>query len=415
MKQFQYFSKGLLLILMITMISNSTAQQPGFQRSDSLISAYLDEINADSVESYMQFLQDKGTRFLIAPNRKAVAESIRDKFIALGADDARIDSFYCYTKINYQNLHFDTTTIQYNVIGNIFGMLEAEEYLVMGAHYDDVVPLGDPMVFAPGADDNASGVAALFECVRVLSQNEFIPLNTIEFVAFAAEELMYFGNSGAQAYVDTALAHGINMQLMINNDMIAYTASDEWEIKISNYIGSQWLTGIAGDITQNYTEITPKVSALSGQAGADCKYFYEAGVPCVYFMEEDFNPWYHTEDDLVENAKMDYCTEAVKISLGTLIQLQDTTTTSVDQIPELICKVYPNPTNGLLKVKVAVMPGQGNACYSLTDLQGKMLANGTLNPGAENLLKLNKFADGLYFLTINSGNSVTNQKIILRR
>ena len=62
--------------------------------NDSLIATFVAEVNVDSVESHIQFLQDMGTRFMIAPNRKSVAESIKEKFFSLGIQEVRIDSFY---------------------------------------------------------------------------------------------------------------------------------------------------------------------------------------------------------------------------------------------------------------------------------------------------------------------------------
>jgi hypothetical protein len=379
----------------------SRAQEADYgYRTDSLINACLEDVSADSVESYLQFLQDMGTRFLIAPNRREVVESIKQKFLQLGADQVRIDSFLCYTKINYSNLKFDTTTWQYNVAATISGITDGNQVMVMGAHYDDVVaPEGDPMIYAPGADDNASGVAALFEAVRVLSMHEFQPVYDVEFVAFSAEELMYFGHSGAQAYVDTTMAHGMNIELMINNDMIAYTATDNWQLTISNYVGSQWLTYIAEEITEDYTTINPVVRNLSNQAGADCKYFYEAGVPCLYFMEKDFNPNYHTIDDLVENLSVDYTTESIKVSIGSIIKITDYLITDIKLVSAGELKLYPNPTRDVLNVSLDNQFNVEATPYSIIDLQGRQLVTGEIS-NSGNVLMLDHLPDGMYILNL---------------
>ena len=75
-----------ILSIFIVLISiqggiKTYAQSSNYQIvNDSLILAIIDEVNADSVENHIQFLQDMDTRFMIAPNRKAVAESIKEKF-----------------------------------------------------------------------------------------------------------------------------------------------------------------------------------------------------------------------------------------------------------------------------------------------------------------------------------------------
>jgi len=417
MKKHYIFSYlGLVLPLVFSGIFLHAQTRQSNSQSDSIISAYLTQVNSDSVESYIRFLEDKGTRFMIAPNRKEVAESIKNKFLLLGADDARIDSFLCETKINYANIQYDTTTWQYNVIGTLNGITDANQCMVMGAHYDDVVaPTGDPMTFAPGADDNASGVSALFECVRILSQNEYQPVYDIEFVAFAAEELMYYGNSGSQAYVDSTLANGRNIELMINNDMISYTSDDNWKISISNYAESLWLTSVSKDITEDYTSLIPKVRQLTYEAGADCKYFYDAGIPCVYFMEYDFNPYYHTINDLVENANMNYCTEALKISLGTILTVMDTTTTGLEETVTLFAKVYPNPTNGVIKLKLEKQQFAKPVNYCIVDLKGRKLAGGNLYRDKEVVVNLNGLPEGIYLVNFQSSTDIISKKLVLTR
>jgi len=417
MKKHYIFSYlGLVLPLIFSSIFLHAQAWQTKSQSDSLINAYLSQVNSDSVETHIQYLEDKGTRFMIAPNRRAVAESIKNKFLLLGADDARIDSFLCETKINYSNLHYDTTTWQYNVIGTLNGITDANQCMVMGAHYDDVVaPEGDPLTFAPGADDNASGVSALFECVRILSQNEYQPAYDIEFVAFAAEELMYYGNSGAQAYVDSTLAAGRNIELMINNDMIAYTSDDNWRISISNYAESLWLTAVSKSIVEDYTSIIPKVRQLTYEAGADCKYFYDAGIPCVYFMEYDFNPFYHTINDLIENAAMDYCAEAIKISLGTILTVLDTTTTGLEERARLFAKVYPNPTNGQVKLKLETRHQTEPLIYSIVDLKGRMLAGGNISSDEEIVVNLDGLPEGIYLVNFQSSTKLVSKKLVLTR
>lgn len=410
---FPFFLPVLLLFVHFIQGQNVTKSYD----VDSLITACLADVNNDSVSSYLQFLEDKGTRFLMAPNRREVAESIKEKFLQLGVDHARIDSFLCETKINMWNLHFDTTTWQYNVVGTIDGVTDANQCMVMGAHYDCVVsPNGDPMVFAPGADDNASGVVAMFECVRILSDHQFQPLYDLEFVAFAAEELMYFGHSGAQAYVDTALAHGMNMELMINNDMIAYTASEEWELKVSNYVGSQWITYIAEEITDTYTIIDPVVTSLSGQAGADCKYFYEAGVPCVYFMERDFNPYYHTEQDLVEHCDIGYTAEAIKVSLGCIIKANDYVITAAPERDKPGFGIHPNPAVDQLHITFDHNHNKGQNTYKILDMNGREVLKGISTNPVEHLVDIRFLPNGPYVISVSQGSStIPEHRIFLKR
>lgn len=69
----------------------------------------------------------------------------------------------------------------------------AAETVVLGAHLDSIAGSA-PETRAPGADDDASGVAALTEVIRVLAERNLRPQRTIEFIAYAAEEVGLLGS-----------------------------------------------------------------------------------------------------------------------------------------------------------------------------------------------------------------------------
>lgn len=106
---------------------------------------------------------------------------------------------------------------QRNIIGYIQGTSAEAGIIVVGAHYDSRTDdLTDATGFAPGADDNGSGVAAILEMARVLSTS---PMRaTIVFVLFSAEEV---GRQGSKAFVqDYILVHNLPVIGMINLDTI---------------------------------------------------------------------------------------------------------------------------------------------------------------------------------------------------
>lgn len=106
---------------------------------------------------------------------------------------------------------------QRNIIGYIQGTSADAGIIVVGAHYDSRTDdLTDANAFAPGADDNGSGVAAILEMARVLSTS---PMRaTIVFVLFSAEEV---GRQGSKAFVqDYILVHNLPVIGMINLDTI---------------------------------------------------------------------------------------------------------------------------------------------------------------------------------------------------
>jgi hypothetical protein len=384
--------------------------------SDSLIYSLMNEVNTDSIESNIQSLQDFGTRFMIAPNRKTIAQWIRDKFATFGIEDIRIDSILCSTSINFWNLHYDTTTWQYNVIATIPGSVNVNEYFVLGAHYDDIVaPNGDPMVFAPGADDNASGVAALFEIARIMILNNYLPKTNIEFVAFGAEELMYYGESGSQGYVLNAGATEMNINLMINNDMIANSLNTDWKIKVSNYTGCEWLTQMTEYVAETYTQIQPVVSEPANNADGDCRYFYQQDIPCVYLMENDFNTYYHSENDITDNCEFDYCAEAIKVSLGVLINADFPIVGTREKSLEYFVNLHPNPTSGAVIVNLNKNLLFKNPIYQILSLSGSIIEMAKITSTDQYIVQFNNLPEGFYFVRITTDDFVKTFKVVVRR
>ncbi|MGB7338315.1 MAG: M20/M25/M40 family metallo-hydrolase [Phototrophicaceae bacterium] len=120
-----------------------------------------------------------------------------------------------------QTLEFDLThasipTRQQNILGLLQGTSPGAGFIIIGAHYDSInTDFADGVGFAPGANDNGTGVAGLIEIARVLSQSEY--RSTIIFVAFSAEEV---GRQGSKAFVDWAQDQRLDIAGMINIDSI---------------------------------------------------------------------------------------------------------------------------------------------------------------------------------------------------
>ncbi len=89
------------------------------------------------------------------------------------------------------------------------------EVILVGAHYDTVPG-------SPGADDNASGVAALLELSRLLQESK--PRYSLRFVAFVNEEAPFFFTSqqGSMVYATAARSRGDRIRLMVSLEMLGY-------------------------------------------------------------------------------------------------------------------------------------------------------------------------------------------------
>ena len=139
-------------------------------------------------------------RYYASPHGRAAAEWIRDTWSALAARHARA----------HVALHESCTSCstQPSVILSIQGSDLADEVVVVGAHLDSIKGNGsdgDNQV-APGADDDASGVATMTEIIRVALASGWKPRRTVEFHAYAAEEVGLRGsNAIANQYQNDAV------------------------------------------------------------------------------------------------------------------------------------------------------------------------------------------------------------------
>lgn len=301
----------LLFVFLFVNISKAVEQNSA---EDSLIVSIISEVNVDSVHSTIQGLQNFQTRFLRASNRFQIANWIHTKFQSFGINDVKLDTF-----VSTNTYQGTTTTVQMNVVATIPGTDYPNEIYIIGGHYDSFSS-GNPLVNAPGADDNASGTAAVLETARVIMASGFQPKATIKFIAFAAEELMLYGDSGCEHYADTAFALGMDIKLMINCDMISYTSQPllSSRVSINYYTGHTNLLTLAKEVTNQFTLITAVNGSLNQYS--DSYPFYQKGYPAVYFEENEFSPYYHTINDVITNYNMPYCAEVIKAAGATLLK-----------------------------------------------------------------------------------------------
>lgn len=275
-------------------------------RLDSIVHHIIDDIDSNSVRSFIQELQDFETRYFLADNRKDIASWIANKFIEFGYVEVAIDSFSLSGGIYGNSTH-------YNVIVTLPGTINPDEIFLFGAHYDSRNS-NDPTGLAPGADDNATGVAGILEIARVIMQKGFKPEQTIMFVSHSVEEA---GLKGAHDFAQKAKDSGMDIQLMIDIDMIGYTPfpldSSSVSIAVENENEEHYLT--ATKCLEKYTVLNSRKILVVGDSEA----YRNAGFQTVGFFESDLNPNYHTETDLIEFLSMPYCTEIVKTACATML------------------------------------------------------------------------------------------------
>jgi hypothetical protein len=306
----------LFLILGITLFIVTCRKDKDSEEvlRESLAQELTANISADSLASYVGWMESMGTRFALADNHRQIALDILNKFKMMGFSKSRLDSFILdriYEDIRYQQW-------QYNVIATLEGTTYPDSVCIVGAHYDDNLSTGDPFSAAPGANDNASGVAATLELARVFRKNNFSPRNTIEFIVFGAEEP---GLYGSKAYAALAGERSEKIKMMLNNDMIAYepsTSPSGWIADIKDYDNSHELRKEAERMCLNFTSLNYKNDNTYNQQ-SDSYPFFEKGYKALFFFSDKMDPEYHSLNDRSVRCNFAYCREIVKISCALLV------------------------------------------------------------------------------------------------
>jgi len=191
-----------------------------------------------------------------------------------------------------------------NVIARLPGHDPAlkNEYIVLGAHYDHLGMGGpgsgsrrpDTLAVHNGADDNASGVAAMLEIAENLAARKKELGRSMLFIAFTAEEE---GTLGSRYFTDHPLIDLKKIMMMINLDMVGHLNDSTKAFSIS---GTGTAVGLS-DLVQNFAAkhlLHPTLSP-EGYGPSDHASFYSKDIPVLFFMTS-ITDSYHTPADDAE-------------------------------------------------------------------------------------------------------------------
>jgi hypothetical protein len=265
------------------------------------------EVSKNNLYAGIQNLQDFQTRRATTTSLEAAGAAIYAAFRAQGVA-AEYDTF----TFSYQGASYTTN----NIVATIPGKTAPEQIVIVGAHYDSTS--NDPLVLAPGADDNASGSAAVMEIARIMNHYSFD--RTVRFICFSAEEL---GLLGSRHYAQEAVRAGENIRGMIDLDMIAYTAKAAEDLDIITNSSSEWLADLFLACAGNYTALPILKSIRPSATGSDHSPFWDQGYSAVMGIEAYplANPCYHRTTDTLDKLNIDFAAAVTQAALATAATL----------------------------------------------------------------------------------------------
>lgn len=253
---------------------------------------------------------DKGATALFVYNTSAIADDL--KFDAKdNSQPLAIPVVYLTAKACKQYLADESATLDLKLktsIGdkkrtgnNVIGFLDngAATTIVFGAHYDHLGygedgntlhRSGDKQIHN-GADDNASGTAALIELARLLKLSKY-KNNNYAFIAFSGEELGLFGSKYFTAHPTFDLQ---TVNYMINMDMVGRLNDSSKTLTIGGY-GTSPVWGNVFTALSKQKYLTVKFDS-SGMGPSDHTSFYLKNIPVLFFFTGLHSDYHKPGDD----------------------------------------------------------------------------------------------------------------------
>lgn len=268
-----------------------------------------------SQDSYYHFLNDRlytasgDSRALGGPQHDLAKANIYSDFLGMGLDT------------HYADFSYNSQTYQ-NVVATLPGRVRSNDVYIVGAHYDSTSGGGA----APGADDNASGVAGMLEAARVLSGYAFE--STVVFIAFDREEQ---GLRGSWAYAN---AHaGDRILGMISLDMIGYNSTTNsntaWVVSQSSSFRQELMAAVtAYGKTPGGPALTPVDMGTNYDSQSD-HYPFERNqfLGALLIEHGPMNPYYHTSSDVASYIDYTYAANMTRAAVGFLAD-------NAEEVPE---------------------------------------------------------------------------------
>ena len=198
-----------------------------------------------------------------------------------------------------------------NVVGYVEGANYKDRYIVITAHYDHVGIIKGEIY--NGADDDASGTAALFAIAEYLKKNK--PLHSIIFAAFDGEESGFLGSKkfiAAPPVAKESILLNINMDMVAHNDVNELYASGTYHYPTLKPTLAKIAKTAKVKLILGHDRPEQKSDDWTNQS--DHFVFHQQKIPFVYFGVEDHKDYHKPTDDFV-NINQEFYVRAVETIL----------------------------------------------------------------------------------------------------
>jgi len=387
--------------------SADSARMPSLPAvDDSLVWLLVNRVNADSVLATISRLQAFRTRYSTSESLRQACSWMHGKLAGSGCDSAFLDTW--------------STQYPPNVVGVKTGTVSPELIYVIDGHIDNTSLWETRDTLAPGADDNASGTAAVIEAARVFADMDFDC--TVWFLGFSGEEQ---GLLGSEAFAQGCRNRGDSVCAVLNFDMISYGRQDldSFEVigKPSNP-NCSWLMDFYIAQADTFSALkTIRIMDASARY-SDHTSFWDQGYVAFCGIEDDFTPEYHKLGDTVGPLYYVNCgtnnwpmaTEAIKAAVASLAKLAGVhprtgVTEATPARPARIARVVPTVGRAPVTLRLSPKPAAG-ARVEVFAAAGSLV---DVLPISGSTARWRGAAAGVYLFRLTDYGSTSAAKVVL--
>lgn len=272
----------------------------------TLVNQAIGQVNNSNIAAHIQTLENYGTRYHTTQKARQSVLDLKQKWetMATGRSDVSVRI------VNHNSTNMPS------VVMTIQGKNNPNEYVIIGGHIDSVSPQRETN--APGADDNASGIATITEVARVLLNMNFKPNRTIEFMAYAAEEV---GLRGSKEIAQDYKNRNVNVLSYVQFDMTNYKGSSSDVYITDDSYNSSSLNAFLVQLMEQYNKTgAHQFSYAYTRCNYGCSDHYswaQQGFNAAFPFEASFNdsnPHIHTVNDTFDRSPTANATHAAKFA-----------------------------------------------------------------------------------------------------
>lgn len=313
---------------------------------------------------------------------------------------------------------FDSITGK-NIIATIPGSKYPEKKFIICAHYDDMSTIN---TFAPGSDDNASGVAVVLEAAR-LFQNSSSPY-TVIFALWDEEERGRIGS----IYYASHLMCPDSVLGVLNIDMVGYDLNNDSKLELmaQNIGSSVTFANKIREINTTYNIGLNFVYFNPGYRFSDHASFWDYNIGAICLIEDthnELNPKMHTTGDSVTYINPNYITHIAQAAILTFVSFTGMLPVKVgtEYFHNLTVKGYsllnyPNPFNPITKITYTI-PTRTQVklkVYNLLSEEVMELVNQEESQGEYNVdFSGGNLPSGMYIYQLQTDQAIITKSMLL--